>query len=62
MTQENQRLLNWLNKEKKRDEVELDFNKKRFIQEIRKQKKENLIPTPPKLTIWKKIRLIILGY
>lgn len=62
MTQENQRLLNWLNKEKKRDEVEIDINKKKFIQEIRKQKKENLFPKTPKLTLWKKIRLIILGY
>ena len=34
-TDKNQQLLNWLNKEKKKDEIELETSKKVFVNDIR---------------------------
>ena len=48
MTQENQKILNWLNREQQKDKVELEINKKKFIQEIKKIKKEDIIKVPKK--------------
>lgn len=59
--QTTQRLLNWLDKEKIKDQVQVDANKKKFIEEIRKFKKDDLIDVPKKLSIWKRIRIMILG-
>ena len=61
MTQENQKILNWLNKEQKKDKVELEINKKKFIQEIKKLKKEDIIKVPKKPSLWQKIKIMILG-
>lgn len=64
MTQENQRtqqLLSWLNKEKVKDDTQVNIQKKKYIDEIKKFKKEDLFFTEPKLSIWKKIRIMILG-
>jgi len=64
MTQENQRtqqLLSWLNKEKVKDDTQVNIQKKKYIDEIKKFKKEDLFVTEPKLSIWKKIRIMILG-
>lgn len=61
MTQENQKILNWLNKEQQKDKVELEINKKKFIQEIKKIKKEDIIKVPKKPSLWQKIKIMILG-
>lgn len=61
MTQENQKILNWLNKEQLKDKVELEINKKKFIQEIKKIKKEDIIKVPKKPSLWQKIKIMILG-
>jgi hypothetical protein len=53
--------LSWLEKEKTKDKVELDSNKKKFINEIRKLKKEELIKTPQKISLWKRILIMIWG-
>lgn len=58
----NQQLLNWLNKEKVKDEVQVDVQKKKYISEIKKFKKEDLFITEPKLSLWKKIKIMILGH
>ena len=39
-TDKNQQLLNWLNKEKKKDEIELETSKKVFVNDIRNFNKE----------------------
>jgi hypothetical protein len=54
-------LLNWFNSEKLKDQRELDKNKEKIINEIRGLKKDDLFPKPKKLSIWKKIRIILLG-
>lgn len=60
--QKTQQLLNWLNKEKAKDEIQVDIQKKKYINEIRKHKKEDLFLTEPKLSLWKKIKIMILGH
>lgn len=61
-SQRNQQILNWLNKEKIKDDIQVDVQKKRYIQEIKKYKKENLFVIEPKLSLWKKIKIMILGH
>ena len=61
MTQENQRLLDWLNKQKRKDQAEIDISKKKYIEEIKNFKKENLIKIPKKLSLWQRIKILILG-
>lgn len=62
MTQDNQKILTWLSKELKKDKTELEINKKKFIQEIKKFKKEDLIKVPKKLSLWQRIKVMILGH
>ena len=61
MSQENQRLLNWLNKEKQRDSLELESEKKKFIREIKKVKKDQIIKPLTKLTLWQRIKILVSG-
>jgi len=60
-TDKSQQLLNWLTSEKKKDERELENSKKRIIAEIKNMKKEDMFPLPKKISIWKKIKLLLLG-
>jgi ABC-type molybdate transport system ATPase subunit len=45
-----QKGLEWLNKEVKKDEVDLSKERERFIQEIKNIKREELFPTMDKIT------------
>ncbi len=60
-TDRSQQLLNWLNSEKLKDQRELDNTKKKLISDIKKINKEELFPKPKKLTLWQKIKIILLG-
>lgn len=60
-TNQNQQLLNWLNSERNKDQKEVDFTKNKIIEEIKKIKKDEMFPKPKKISIWKKIRVMILG-
>jgi hypothetical protein len=53
--------LNWLNSERNKDQKEVDFTKSKIIEEIKKIKKDEMFPKPKKISIWKKIRVMILG-
>lgn len=61
MTQDNQKILNWLDGEKTKDKNDLEIEKRKFIEQIRKNKKEDLFQIPKKITLWQKIRIMILG-
>lgn len=61
MTQDNQKILNWLDGEKTKDKNDLEIEKRKFIEQIRKNKKEDLFQIPKKNTLWQKIRIMILG-
>jgi hypothetical protein len=51
-------LENQINKDKK----ELDREKEQFIQQIKKLKKEEIVPKPKnKLTIWQRLMKVLMG-
>jgi hypothetical protein len=60
-TDRSQQLLNWLNSEKLKDQRELDRGKEKIIKEIKGLTKEEIFPKPKKHSLWKKIRIMILG-
>jgi hypothetical protein len=60
-TNRNQSILNWLESEKLKDNKEIESTKKKYIEELRKIKKEELFVIPKKLTLWQKIKILILG-
>jgi hypothetical protein len=61
-TDKSQQLLNWLTSEKNKDDIELERTKKRIIREIKQINKKDLFPEPKKLTLWQKIKILILGH
>ena len=63
MTQKKQQILNWLDKEKERDNLEIKSNKQKFISEIKGLKKEDFFEKPKeiKLTLWQRIKIALLG-
>jgi hypothetical protein len=60
-TDRSQQLLNWLNSEKLKDQKELDRSKQKIVKEIINIKKEDLFPKPIKVSLWQKIKIILLG-
>ena len=55
------RLLNMLKSEERKDSQQVEQIKKSYIKEISKMTKEDLFPKPKKLTLWQKIKVILLG-
>ena len=60
-TDRSQQLLNWFNSEKLKDQRELDRAKEKLAKEFKRMGKEDLFPKPKKISIWKKIKIILLG-
>ena len=60
-TNRNQSILNWLESEKLKDSKDIENTKRKYIEEIRNIKKEELFVTPKKLTLWQKIKILLLG-
>lgn len=60
-TNRNQSILNWLESEKLKDTKDIENTKRKYIEEIRGIKKEELFRVTKKLTLWQKIKIIILG-
>ena len=60
-TYQSQKMLNWLRSEKNKDLRDLDAQKKLLAQQIRKVNKEDLFPKQKELTLWQKIKRVILG-
>lgn len=61
MSQRAEKILNWLNSEKTKDNRELNREKELLIKKIKKLNKEDLFPKQKKLTLWQKIKILILG-
>jgi hypothetical protein len=55
-----EKALNWLNKEKQKDNAELDKSKQDFINQIKGMKREDLF-VKPKKTLWMRIKKMIWG-
>lgn len=60
-TDRSQQILNWLNSEKSKDQREIDNYKKSFIQDLKNISKEDLFKEPKKLSLWQKMKIMILG-
>ena len=63
-TDRNQQALNWLEKEKKKDNLEIKSVKDKLITEIKTLNKEDLFKKEEpikKVTIWQRIRKMIWG-
>ena len=60
-TDRSQQMLNWLNSEKLKDQRQLDKEKQKIIKEMKGMKKEDLFPKPVKLSLWQKIKILLLG-
>jgi hypothetical protein len=59
---ENLRQIEWLNKEKQRDDLELEQQKIMLIENIKKYKKEDIIPKKQKpLSIWQRLKKVLIG-
>jgi hypothetical protein len=53
--------VNWFNSEKLKDQVELDREKEKIIKQLKGIKKDELFPKPIKLSLWKKLQIILWG-
>ena len=53
----------WLNNEIEKDQIDLISEKNRFINQIKKINNEDIIPVKKeiKLTIWQKIKKVLMG-
>lgn len=60
-TNRNQSILNWLESEKLKDTKDIENTKRKYIEEIRGIKKEELFRVPKKLTLWQRIKILIMG-
>lgn len=57
---QNEKLVNWFESEKNKDSRETELYKKKIINQIKKEKK--LIPEKEKISIWKRIRKVLIGF
>ena len=54
--------LEWLQNEITKDKIILDQEKAKLIDNIKKLKKEDILPKPPeKLTLWQRIKKVLMG-
>ncbi len=60
-TTKSQSILRWLESEKLKDSKEVENVKKKYIQEIKGLKKEEIFKEPKKLTLWQKLKILLLG-
>ena len=63
MKQRAQQILNWLENEKRKDSLEIKTSKEKFIKELKSFNKEEFFEKPKeiKLTLWQRIKIVLLG-
>jgi hypothetical protein len=54
--------IDWLKNEIEKDKIELENEKKRLVESIKNIKKTEIIVPEEKLTLWKRIRKVLMGY
>lgn len=60
MSQKNlQKGLEWLNKEIKKDELDLERDREEFIQQLKAIKKEDMFPKKEKISIWQRLKKVM---
>ena len=54
--------IEWLNNELEKDRLEVERDKSKYINQIKQLKKEDIVKVNvEKLTLWKKIKKVLLG-
>ena len=53
--------INWLKGELEKDRIELENEKKKLIESIKDLKKENIVKQKERLTLWKRIKKVMMG-
>jgi len=53
--------VDWLKSEIEKDKASLEIEKKRIIESLRGFKKEDIIKPEEKLTLWKRIKKVMMG-
>lgn len=56
-----ERILNWLEKEKQKDKIDIESEKNKIIKDIKKISKDEIFSKPKKLSLWNRIKIIIWG-
>jgi len=58
-----EKILNWYNKELKKDKVEIEKFKKDFIKTIKNVDKNQMFTNPKeeKLTLWQRLKKVLMG-
>jgi hypothetical protein len=56
-----QKILKWFENEKVKDDMELESYRKKIIGEIRGVKKDEIFSKNKKMSLWERIKLVILG-
>ena len=60
LTREEQ-AVGWLKSEIEKDNKELENEKKRIIDSLKQIKKDDIIPTKEELSLWKRIKKVLMG-
>jgi hypothetical protein len=55
------RALKMVESEERKDSQQVEKIKQSYIKEISKVKKEDMFPVPKKISLWKKIKILLLG-
>ena len=62
MSQKTEKILNWYQKEIEKDKIEIDRKKVEFANKLKKLKKEEIFEDKfKKLTLWGKIKKVLMG-
>lgn len=62
MMNKNETMLNWLQNEVKKDNTEIEKEKNDFINHIKKVKKNTIVGNEiKKLTLWQRIKKVLMG-
>ena len=60
-TDRSQQLLNMLKSEERKDSKQVEQIKKSYIKQISGLTKEDMFPKPKKISIWTRIKVLLLG-
>jgi hypothetical protein len=57
----NKKILDWYDKELKKDQIELESQKKVIISKIIKENKDGLFEKSKKITLWQRIKKVLMN-
>lgn len=60
-TAQSHRLMKMIESEERKDSNQVEKIKQSYIKEISKIKKEEMFPLPKKISLWTKLKLLLLG-